>query len=220
MLVNIIPAILTNNLTDLETKLKIIDEAVEVNEAPVRRVQIDVIDGVFIDNKTVDPANMLGVETNLSLDFHLMVKEPIKWVEKCASAGADRIIGQIEMMENQVEFVGKVAETGLYVGLAIDLDTPVSNLDPVVLNNVDVVLVMAVKAGRGGQKFEPSVLDKIKELDEIRVRDNTPFKICVDGGETEDTIPESHWAGADEVVIGQRLFKGDFAANINKYGRR
>jgi len=215
-MIDIIPAILTDNVTALEQKLSQIDEAVTVNAANIKRVQIDVIDGQFVNNKTVDPANMLGVETNLSLDFHLMVKEPISWVEKCANVGADRIIGQIEMMASQMDFVGKVAETGLYVGLAVDLTTPISRLDSDVLANVDVVLLMAVKAGWGGQKFDKRVLEKIRELDEIRSKEGTPFKICVDGGETEDVIDETHLAGADEVVIGARLFQGSIADNIKK----
>ncbi len=215
-MVEVIPAILTDNITELEAMLKRVDDAVDLDEANVHRVQIDVIDGQFAENKTVDPINMGGIDTNLSLDFHLMVKEPVNWVEKCANAGADRIIGQIEMMASQVQFVGKVQETGLYVGLAVDLDTPISKLDAVVLTSVDVILLMAVKAGFGGQKFDERVLDKIKELDEIRVRDKTPFKICVDGGETEETIPETHFAGADEVVIGKRLFAGSIAENVEK----
>lgn len=215
-MVDIIPAILTDNVTELTDKLKRIDEAVDADGAKVKRVQIDIIDGQFVGNRTIDPSNITGVDTNLSLDFHLMVKEPINWVEKCAQAEADRIIGQIEMMASQVDFVGKVQEAGLYVGLAVDLGTPVLKLDPVVLTNVDVVLVMGVKAGWGGQKFDKSVLGKIKELDEIRMRDSTPFKICVDGGETEEVIDETHFAGADEVVIGKRLFEGSLKDNIER----
>ncbi|KKU10176.1 MAG: Ribulose-phosphate 3-epimerase [Candidatus Woesebacteria bacterium GW2011_GWB1_45_5] len=214
-MVEVIPAILTDNITDLETKLGSIDEAADLG-ANLHRVQIDVIDGEFTENKTVDPALLSSLETNLSLDFHLMVKEPVKWVEKCANAAADRIIGQIEMMSSQIDFVGKVQETGLYVGLAVDLETPISKLDPVVLTNVDVILLMAVKAGRGGQKFDPRVLDKIKELDKVRVRDATPFKICVDGGETEEVIDDTHFAGADEVVVGKRLFTGNLGENIER----
>ncbi len=216
-MVEIIPAILTDNITGLTEKLKIIDNEILANDAPVKRVQIDVIDGQFVNNKTVDPVNMLGIETLLSLDFHLMVHQPVNWIEKCANAGADRIIGQIEMMSSQTEFVERVSETGLYVGLAVDLETPVEKLDPVVLTNVDVILLMAVSAGWGGQKFDARVLDKIKKLDEIRSRDKTPYRICVDGGETVDNIDETHFAGADEVVIGKRLFDGNFAENVKKF---
>lgn len=216
-MIDIIPAILTDNVTDLVAKVKRVNDTSFLDDVTVRKIQIDIIDGEFVDNRTIDPANMVGLETDLGIDFHLMVKNPINWVEKCANAGADRIIGQIEMMEDQVAFVGKVQETGLYVGLAVDLETPISKLDPTILSNVDVVLLMAVEAGWGGRVFDPSVLEKIKELDKIRARDNTPFKICVDGGETEDVIDDTHYAGADEVVIGKRLFDGDLAENLKKF---
>lgn len=209
-MINIIPSILTDDP----------DEAKEMLarcEGVVDRVQIDVIDGVFADNKTIDPLVLVDIETDLRLDFHLMVKEPVNWVEKCANVGADRIIGQIEMMSDQIEFVGKVQETGASIGLAIDLDTKVSKLDSTILNNLDVVLVMSVKAGFGGQKFDGRVLDKIKILDEIRVRDDTPFKICDDGGIVLDKIDDVRRELVDEVSIGRRLFKGDLSENVEKF---
>lgn len=209
-MVTIIPAILTNDLKELE-------EMLERCEGVVDRVQIDVIDGVFADNKTVDPALLRGIDTTLNLDFHLMVKEPINWVEKCASAGADRIIGHIEKMSDQIEFVGKVQEVGAYVGLAVDLETPVSELEPAILTNLDVALVMSVAAGFGGQEFDKRALEKIKELDEIRVRDDTPYKICDDGGITLDSVYNVHKLGVEEVSIGRRLFKGNLAENLEKF---
>src|SRR3989304_6370901 len=104
-MIEIIPSILTNDSKELVDKLGICEGIVE-------RVQIDIIDGVFASNKTIDPSALFSLETELKLDFHLMVKEPINWVEKCVSAGADRIIAQVEMMENQVDYVGKVQEVG------------------------------------------------------------------------------------------------------------
>ena len=211
-MVEIIPAILTTDIREVGEKLT-------RAEGIVGRVQIDIIDGVFVQNKTIEPSALEVVDTDLSLDFHLMTKEPIDWVERAARGRADRIIGQIEMMASQVEFVGKVSEIGLSVGLAIDLDTDIEKLDPVVLTNLDVVLVMAVKAGWGGQKFDPKALDKVKRLDEIRAHDNSPFKICVDGGETLDVVDETHFAGADEVAIGAGIFKGDLAQNIEAFNK-
>ncbi len=209
-MVEIIPAILTNDIREIEEKLS-------RAEGIVKRIQIDIVDGQFAANRTIDPSFLGNIETDLSLDFHLMTKEPADWVERAVRGGADRIIGQIEQMTNQVEFVGKVAQVGLSVGLAIDLATPVSALDPTILTNLDVVLVMAVKAGFGGQKFDERALNKIKQLDELRIRDDTPFRICVDGGETEDVIDETHFAGADEVAIGSRIFDGDLAENIRRF---
>ncbi len=208
-MVDVIPAILTNDINEVIEKIGLCEDVVP-------RAQIDIIDGVFADNKTIDPSALTNIDTFVGLDFHLMVKEPANWVEKVANAGADRIIGQIEMMTSQKEFVEKVQYTNLRIGLAVDLETPVASLDPLILNNVDVVLVMAVKAGWGGQSFDKRVLAKIKELDEIRVRDKTPFKICVDGGETESVIDDTHFAGADEVVIGARIFNGNLKDNIER----
>ena len=210
-MITIIPAILTNNPEELREMLLLCEEV------KVGCVQIDIIDGVFADNKTVDPAVIQDIDTSLFLDFHLMVKEPVNWVEKCILAGANRIIGQIEMMSSQVDFVAKVTEAGAKVGLAIDIETSVSELDPVVLTNLDVVLVMSVAAGFGGQKFDERVLDKIEKLDEIRSRDKTPYAICDDGGITFENIDDARIAGVDEVSIGRRLFKGDLAVNIKKY---
>lgn len=214
-MIEIIPAILTNSSSDLKQKISQIDN--ENMDVPLtKRVQIDIVDGVFADNKTIDPTAVGGIDTYLGIDFHLMVKEPINWVEKCVNSGADRIIGQIEMMRNQREFIEKVQLTGLRVGLAIDLSTPVDSIDLEIITDLDVILVMSVKAGFGGQKFDKSVIDKIAELNEIKLRDKTPFRICVDGGETEDVIEFTHLAGADEVVIGNRIFEGDLNNNIKE----
>ena len=206
-MIKIIPSILTNSPDEAR-------ELIEKCEGVAERAQIDIIDGKFVDNKTIDPVVFEVLETELKLDFHLMTKEPTDWVEKCVRGGADRVFGQIEMMESQIDFVGKIQEVGLSVGLAIDLGTPVTELDPVILTNLDAVLVMSVAAGFGGQAFDSRALDKIKKLDEIRVRDTTPFRICIDGGINKDNIREVVKAGADEVSIGKSLFNGELSQNI------
>ena len=209
-MIEIIPSILTNDPKELIEKLGICEGVVE-------RVQIDIIDGVFASNKTIDPSALFSLETELKLDFHLMVKEPINWVEKCVRAGADRIIAQVEMMENQVDYVGKVQEVGGGVGLAVDLKTGIDNFDSVILTNLDVVLVMSVAAGFGGQEFDERALDKIKRLGEIRKKGKTPFKIMDDGGITLGKIDDTRRVGVEEVVIGQRVFQGDIAQNIERF---
>lgn len=186
-------------------------------EGATHRVQIDVVDGVFADNKTVDPADLGRLETSMGVDFHLMVKDPISWVPECVDTGADRIIGQIEMMESQSKFVDEVQSKNLRVGLAINLDTPVSKIDQSLFSRLDVVLVMSVKAGFGGQEFDKRALSKIKELNKIRIEEKSPFRICVDGGETEDVVDDSYYDGADEVVVGRRLFRGNMAENIKNF---
>ena len=209
-MIRVIPSILTNDPNELK-------EMIAQAEGATDFVSIDIIDGKFADNKTIDPIVLADVDTNLKLDFQLMVNEPVNWVEKCASAGAERIIGHIEEMGDQIEFVGKVQEVGASVGLGIDIETPVSEIDPTILTNLDAVLVMSVPAGFGGQKFDKRALKKVKELGEIKVRDDTPYKIHVDGGISFDNISKIIKAGADEVSVGRRLFEGNLKENIDKF---
>ena len=209
-MIEVVPTILTNDPLELK---ELINEAEEV----VSGVQIDVLDGQFAKNKTVDPSIFEKIETNIKLDFHLMTKEPVDWIEKATRAMADRIIGQIEMMENQMEFIEKVIETGTLVGLAIDMDTPVSELDPEVLLSLDAILVMSVPAGFGGQEFNDKVIEKIKTLNKKREKENLKYKICVDGGITTKVAKKLVEAGADELFIGKRLFDGDLKENIEEF---
>ena len=208
-MVEIIPTILTGNPIEAKEMVTELEEFCD-------RIQIDIIDGTFADNKTIDPSALSDVDSTLKFDFHLMTKEPIDWVERAVRAGADRVIGHIEQMQNQRDFVGKVQETGVSVGLAIDLGTPVSQIEPEILTSLDVVLVLSVKAGWGGQEFDPSVLKKIEKLAQLKLKDITPFKICVDGGVTEENIKKIVASGADEVAVGRRLFEGNIGENINK----
>lgn len=209
-MLEVIPTVLTNDPQELK---QLINQAEEV----VDRVQVDIIDGQFADNKTVDPSVFEMVETNLKLDFHLMTKEPADWVERTVRAMADRVIGQIEMMQSQAEFVERVIEKEVGVGLGIDLRTPVSNLDPEVLVKLDVILLMSVPAGFGGQKFDEKVIEKIELLEKARKKEKLNFKICIDGGVTLEVIKSLADAGADEVSIGRRLYKGDLEKNIQKF---
>lgn len=206
----IIPSILTGSSAEAYTLISKCEDVVD-------RIHIDIIDGQFANNKTVYPEMFEELQTHLMIDYHLMTKEPINWLEKCLLGQADRVIAQVERMSDQLAFVTKATELGMQVGLAIDLDTPVSAIDETILTDLDVVLVMSVKAGFGGQQFNPSVLEKVKQLAEIAKSDPTPFKICVDGGETLDTIDDTIEAGADEVSIGRRLFDGDLKTNVDKF---
>jgi len=206
----IVPAILTSDPNEAKALINSI-------EGKVERVQIDIIDGIFAQNKTIDPVAIEDIDTILKIDYHLMVKEPVNWVERCVRGQADRIIGQIEIMESQTEFVGKVQEVGAYVGLALDIDTPVTSVEPEILTNLDVILVMSVKAGFGGQQFEGRVIEKIKELKKVRAKDQTPFKIIVDGGVSLENIAMDYFKDVDEVAIGRRIFEGDFRENLQKF---
>lgn len=206
-MLEIVPAILTNDPRELDQKIRQV-------ESFAKRVHIDIIDSSFAKNPTISPEALLGIETNLFFDVHLMVNNPASWVGRSYEGLPDRIIGQIEMMKNQEEFVAKVAEGGAHIGLAIDLHTPVASIETILLRNIDSILVMGVKAGLGGQQFEEKVLEKIKQLDEIRAREQRPFKIIVDGGVTPETIGKITKAGADEVAAASAVFSGNSEENI------
>lgn len=209
-MVEIIPSVLTKDINEARQMIKMCDGITQ-------RVQIDIVDGIFAHNVTVKPRELTNLNVFLGLDFHLMVNEPLTWVERCLGVGADRIIGQIEMMSSQKAFVEKVEEHNLRLGLAIDLATPVSKIDTSLFKKLDVILVMSVAAGFGGQTFEIKALDKVAELNKIRIKNKTPFRICVDGGETEDVVDDSVMEGADEIVVGRKLFRGDLQENIKRY---
>ncbi|HWA52395.1 MAG TPA: hypothetical protein VG895_05070 [Patescibacteria group bacterium] len=206
----IIPAILTDDiseLTSLENKA----------EGIVDRIQIDVIDNKFANNSTVDPAVLKNITTVLNLDFHLMVKDPVEWVEHCVPNSANRMIGQIEFMQNQMEFVDKVKATTTEAGLAIDLDTPIEKVSQNVLPKLDVLLLMSVKAGFGGQEFDLSVFDKIKAANELRHKLNLNFKLLVDGGVTVELVHEMESLGVDEVAVGKRIFEPSLVDNLKLF---
>jgi ribulose-phosphate 3-epimerase len=199
-MVETIASILTNDPSELR-------ELIQKAEGKIKRVQIDIVDGKFAGNKTIDPAILGGIETDLLLDFHLMTVNPTDWIERCVRGGADRIIGQIERMDDQMGFVEKLQEAGVSVGLAVDLKTPIGGIESSIISDLDVILLMSVPAGFGGQVFDRSVFEKIKELNKIRSENSGKFRICIDGGVTEDLIGELAALGVDEVIMGRRWFE-------------
>lgn len=209
-MVEIIPSILTN---DGQTAIDLLERC----EGVASRVHIDIVDGVFADNKTIDPIVIQEVETTVSLDFHLMVKEPINWVEKSIQSGGERIIGHIEMMSDPDAFIFKVNSAGRTPGLGIDLNTSLIDVSEHLLASVGVVVVMSVKAGFGGQEFQQSVLEKIDSLHKMREEKGYQYKICDDGGVTLNWADDVRRKGTDEIAVGMRLFNGDLATNIKQF---
>lgn len=202
-MIEIIPAILTNDPEELKEKLGAV-------EGKVGRVQIDIVDGVFAKNRTIGLETMENLETGLLLDIQLMVKEPIDWVEKCSKLkNVYRIIGHVELMSDENEFIARVRASGRKVGLGIDLDTQLNHWnDSELLKEVDVILLMAVKAGFGGQEFDQSVLQRVDDFICTRNAYNLSFKICVDGGVNAQNIKQITKAGADEVAVGNAWWEG------------
>jgi ribulose-phosphate 3-epimerase len=143
--------------------------------------------------------------------------DPEKWIDRCTKGHADRIISQIEKMEDQMAFVEGVRESGAKAGLAIDLETPVSSLNESALMLTDVVIVLSVQAGFGGQPFHEESLTKIEELNDLRDKTGATFTICDDGGISLDTIALTSAHGVDSVAVGKRIFHGNLEENIDHF---
>jgi len=187
-MIKIVPAIMRDSLEEVKKDL-------EQVWSVVSRVQIDVIDGKFAPRKTIGPEELNVIDTVVAFDVHLMVDKPEEWVSRCAMAGAERVFGQVEMMENKEIFIGDVQAEGMAVGLAYDIETPLDGLEEVV-DSLDAVLLLAVKAGEQGQEFDERVLEKIKKVREMSKR----VVIVVDGGLGEEKIKKCLAASWEEEM--------------------
>jgi ribulose-phosphate 3-epimerase len=169
-------------------------------------VQIDVVDGVFSEGKSFELELLKTVEGEDWLwEIHLMVKEPINWINKCLFVSASRISGQVEMMSDREEFVRKVKDEGLEAGLAFDIETEIGEIP----EETDLVLLMARKAGFGEYAFDKRVMGKIKKVKEMG------FVVGVDGGINLENIKMVEEVGADIVYSG-----GRFEEIINVIGKQ
>jgi len=182
-----------------------LQERLELYEEMVTRVQLDIADEEFTSKPTLGVEKMLEVATTLERDVHLMMVEPADWLEICKIEGVKTAIGQIENMSSQKEFVEEAKELNLRAGLAVDLETDLKDLDWPAAQEADLILIMAVRAGKEGQKFNQESLSRVREL---RKRGFTK-EICVDGGVNEQTIGKCVKAGADVLAVGSCLWQAE-----------
>lgn len=199
----IIPAILTDTLEELEDQVKAVSHI-------ANSVQIDYVDGYFIPEITCCEAPLLhDIELDVPFEVHLMVEEPIDQIRSWAKAGAERAIGHIEQMSDQQEFVTAASELGLEVGLALKLETPLSKLQANLIPSLNVVLLMGHEVGVQGAGFDDRVLDKIAELRALY----PSLSISVDGGINVATLPKARQAGANVFVAGSAIFTSQDPVN-------
>lgn len=178
-----------------------LEERLERFEGLAQRVQLDIADGNFASQPTLGVETMVEQPTTLKRDVHLMVAEPVEWLEKCREEAIDLVVGQIESMSSQSEFKKEADRLGIKWGLALDLDTAITDLDWITAKDADQLLVMTVRAGKEGQKLSPAALAKVKDL-----RDKGfSQEVCVDGGVGETTLDKCLKAGADVLAIGSSL---------------
>ena len=181
-------------------------------------IHFDVMDGHFVPNISFGPDifKTFRVNSSLFMDVHLMVSNPIEIGDMFVKTGADGITFHYEATDDIYECLGTIAyfkNKHVKVGISIKPNTNVEMLVPV-LKYVDLVLVMSVEPGFGGQKFMESSLDKIKYLDEFRKNNDLDYMIEVDGGINDKNIYKLKEAGCDVAVAGSFVFKGDIEANI------
>lgn len=202
------PSMLAADFKELGKEIK----AIEENGA--KYLHFDVMDGIFVPSISFGMPVLESIRpaTNLVCDAHLMITEPIRYIEAFAKAGADLITIHLEACENVEATIAKIRECGCKVGISICPETPVSSLENFV-DKVDMVLIMSVHPGFGGQKFIPESLDKIRELKTMLLAKGLDVDIQVDGGIYTTNVEEVIKAGANIIVAGSAVFKGDTAQN-------
>ncbi|MBQ8343225.1 MAG: ribulose-phosphate 3-epimerase [Clostridia bacterium] len=211
--VKIAPSILSANFA------KMGEEVQSLEKCGADVVHCDVMDGVFVNNITfgIKMVEDIRKVTSLPLDCHLMIVHPEKYVERFAKAGADIITVHYEAcQDNLKEVLELIKSTGVKCGAVINPDTPVDKIRDVILL-CDMVLVMSVFPGFGGQKFIPSALDKLREIRAIIDESGKDIDLEIDGGVTAENVEEIKAAGANVIVAGSAVFKAeDRAAMIAK----
>ena len=211
--IKIAPSILSADFS------KMGEEVRSLEECGADLVHCDVMDGVFVNNITfgIKMVEDLRKITTLPLDCHLMIVHPEKYVERFAKAGADIITVHWEAcQDNLKEVLLQIKATGVKCGAVINPDTPVDKIREVI-TLCDMVLVMSVFPGFGGQKFIPSALDKLREIRQIIDESGKDIDLQIDGGVNADNVEEIKEACANVIVAGSAVFKAqDRAKTIVK----
>ena len=210
--IQISPSILSADFSQLGKEIK------RLEEAGADLIHVDVMDGHFVPNLTIGPPVIKALKKNCSIKFdvHLMISPVHKYIDAYSEAGADIITIHPEATEDLSASIKKIKKLGKKVGVSLNPETKVSIIKDH-LDQIDLVLVMSVNPGFGGQKFIPKVLDKIKELKIIQKEQNIDFDIEIDGGINFENSKIAIEAGANILVSGTTIFKsnnGDIKKNI------
>jgi len=211
--IQISPSILSADFSQLGNEIK------RLEEGGADLIHVDVMDGHFVPNLTIGPPVIKALKKNCSIKFdvHLMISPVHKYIDAYADAGADIITIHPEATDDLSSSIKKIKDLGKKVGVSLNPETKVSIIKEH-LNQIDLVLIMSVNPGFGGQKFMPEVLDKIKELKNIQREQNIDFDIEIDGGINFENSKIAIEAGANILVSGTTIFKsnnGDIKKNID-----
>ncbi len=210
--IQISPSILSANFSQLGNEIK------RLEEGGADMIHVDVMDGHFVPNLTIGPSVIKSLRnyTKLPFDVHLMIKPVHKYIKSYAEAGANIITIHPEATDNLKDSIKHIKELGKKVGVSLNPDTK-TDIIKEFLSELDLILIMSVHPGFGGQKFIPEVLSKIEELKDIKLKENLKFDIEVDGGIDFNNSKLVVKAGANILVSGTTVFKnnnGDIKKNI------
>lgn len=209
----ILPSILSADFANLGAQVK------ELEDNGIEIVHIDIMDGHFVPNISFGFPIMKSLRpiTKMTFDVHLMIENPSDYIEEFIKSGADMITVHLEGNHHIHRLIQNIKSYNVKAGIAINPGTPVLSLKHL-LQDLDLVLVMGVNPGFGGQSLIPFTIDKVKELDAIRKAENLNFKISVDGGIKSTNYKEMLEAGADMLVAGSDIFKNNaIQDNINSF---
>tara|TARA_B100001750_G_scaffold137235_1_gene109193 strand:- start:194 stop:853 length:660 start_codon:yes stop_codon:yes gene_type:complete len=212
--IKISPSILSADFGQLGNEVK------RLESGGADMIHVDVMDGHFVPNLTIGPPVIKNLKkyTKLPFDVHLMISPVHKYIKDYAEAGADIITIHPEATDNLNESVNLIKKLNKKVGVSLNPDTDIDALIDEIAN-LDLILIMSVFPGFGGQKFIPEIIDKIKKLKKIKEEKNYNFEIEVDGGINFSNSKEVLSAGANILVSGTTIFKennGDIKKNIEK----
>ena len=211
------PSVLSADFSDIKAEL----DRIKASTAPW--VHLDVMDGEFVPNITFGPKFVSDIRkhSDLFFDAHLMVNKPERYIDDFAIAGCDAITVHSEATLHLDSVLNRIRSLGKKAGVSIVPSTPVCMIEPV-LDLCDIVLIMSVNPGFGGQKLIPYTLDKVREL--VALRKNRSYLISIDGGVNLSTIEQVASSGVDAVVAGSAFFSSEDPAglvrNFSEYNRR
>lgn len=205
----LVPSILSADFNCLGDQIR------ELEQGGIQILHIDVMDGMFVPSITFGMPVIASLRKNTSLffDIHLMVQEPIRYISDFKEAGADSITVHYEACTDLDATIAAMREAGVKVAVSLCPETPVTEIEPY-LDKVDMVLVMSVRPGFGGQQLIPETLEKVRQLKEIRDQRELSYMLEIDGGVNRDNLAEIVECGTELVVAGTAVFCGEIGENV------